>query len=245
MSIAETVLDADGRWTNQLGLMNLSPNHAYVDNANDVLYSAVFCQLISMLSLKDDTHRSQAIAGCETHRIEPGNFVRFNHDHTVTNSHDNYDAISCLSKELAEEICVQGDKVGWDFNLKSDMPLNFTTLRQPGSIAFAQLCAERRPYLLNFACLIIGLLIGSFQFSKHTHHICWLRSQQLRKIASKYALDAAWRHLVIPLTITFIIFDIASILRFKNRHQAVVNYYAEEDHPNRRLALELIRKEAS
>jgi hypothetical protein len=243
MYISNIIQDAKARWINDEFAMNLSPNKVGNDNANDVLYLAVFLRLVSLLGRTRDDLTFLAQKAASVKRIDRGNFVRFTWDKTIVNSHDNYDGLSMMDQSLAEEIRIRGDEVGWDFNLSYDQGLNFPTLRQPGTIAFTQLCAEKRPYLFNFACLIVGLIIGSFQFKKHTHHITWARSQKLRTIAAKYAIDPAWRHIVWPLAATFLIFDLASMWKFGNRHQAVVNYYTEEDHPNRRLALELIRGE--
>jgi hypothetical protein len=244
MYISNIIADAKARWINNEFGMNLSPNKSANDNANDVLYLAVFLRLALALDRMTDDMKYYALKCADIKRKDRGNFLRFANNFTTTNSHDNYDGISMLDKSLADEICLRGDEIGWDFNLSYDQPINFPTLRQPGTIAFTQLCSEKRPYILNLACLFVGLILGSFQFAKHTHHITWVRSHKLRDIASKYALDPAWRHIVIGLTITFLIFDLASYVKFGNRHQAVVNYYTEEDHPNRILALELIRKEA-
>jgi hypothetical protein len=243
MSPSEVIQDASDRWINIEHLMNLSPNKQDVDNANDVLYMAVFVQLIKLLDIDSAIYTYKAILGCGILRKEPGNFLRFKRDPIQTNSHDNYDAIAAIHYSLADEIRIKGDEIGWDFNLTYDQGINLKTLRQPGTIAYTQLCAEKRPYLLNFSFLIIGLIIGSFSFNSHVHHITWMRSHKLRQVVARYAVDKAWLHLVLPLAVTFLIFDLASILKFGNRHQAVVNYYTEVDHPNRRLALELIRKE--
>jgi hypothetical protein len=242
--ISNIIQDAKARWINDEFAMNLSPNKVGNDNANDVLYLAVFLRLVSLLGRSTDELKSLANKAADVKRIDRGNFVRFTHAKSVTNSHDNYDGLAMLDESIADEIRLRGDEIGWDFNLTYDKELNFPTLRQPGTIAFTQLCAEKRPHLLNFALLIAGMIIGSFKFKSHVHHIAWVRSHKLRTIASKYAMDPAWRHIVWPLAVTFLIFDLASYVKFGNRHQAVVNYYAEEDHPNRRLALELIRKEA-
>lgn len=247
MSIAEIIQDAENRFFNSEESMNLSPGNVHVDNANGVLYYSVFCSLLSLLGSFVEKYKEQAREACDILRKERGNFVRFTHAPTITNSHDNYDGIASFQPlevgPLAEEICLKGDEIGWDFNLSFDEPLNFPTLRQPGTIAYTQICAERRPYILNFGLLIIGLFIGSFQFSKHTHHITWMRSHALRRVIAKKANLKSWMHITLPLTFTFIVFDLASMFKYKNRHQAVLNYY-RDDHPNYRLALELIRMEA-
>jgi hypothetical protein len=249
MSIEQIKQDCDARFLNEEFSINLAPNHSKVDNANDVLYQAVYLNLLDLHKELKESDINNAEIACSILRKEPGHFYRWTHNKETPNSHDNYEGLASMQvygvNNTANEICEFGSDTGFDYELVDDGDNFFRSIWQPGTIALFRIYNDQRPYFLDLCFLVVAILIGSFQWKKHTHHKLWHNVWTIRRKIGKYGNMKEWRYAVLPLAAACLVFDIVSIIVFGNRHQAVVNYYAEEDHPNRRLALELIRKESN
>lgn len=206
------------------------------DSENGVLWLAMLMLWLNLRGEFKEEHKShikRTLAFLEDEEY-PGIFHRHPANKARSEAHDNYVGIMALSVLVdgpwAGRVCEFGENNGWSFPNVTPQDWVFKQLRQPGEIAFYAICADKVPYLIEFAHLCIGLLISAAFSKASAYNLSFVRCHTLAK---KLSDQPNWVRGGLGLSL--LLWSLISYLRKRSTTWGFTAYF-DETHPIRRLA---------
>lgn len=209
-------------------------------NDNGILFLAYFIVISWASEMKDHVRAKRNVIGSTIERLVRlpfnGLFNRRaagNQNPVVYEAHDNYVGISTLSVlygfSFHHDIISYGGRKAWNYNNVEPEVYRLESQRQPGEIAFYWICASTNPGFLEYASLLIGIIVNMFKRNPGEHMLTWLRLFSLN-----YVDKHAW-WLSLPLLLVSEAWKLVMGFKFGSLHKITEGYFVKE-HPIRRMS---------
>jgi hypothetical protein len=223
MSVLDSiVLNAETDYIAENGLMRLNPKNSEpqewpkhdllgletVANDNGILFLAYYYALLYYGQNKRHIAKRTEIATTIERLVRLPYRGIFNREPSADKTpskleqHDNYVGIIFLSTILGlsyqSEIISHGVMNSWNYNNIDPKKFDIRTQRQPGEVAFYQLCHSGRPELIGFIAMIFGIIVNAFKKNAGENNLTWLRLYCLELNADKQSyvvrgiISCAW-----------------------------------------------------
>lgn len=196
MTLNEALENYVKNWQiNGLGMLDLGDRQEWgsygytVKNDNGILFSVIILTLLRKMKLSNTSLRDMLYAniviGENLLRKGPvGLYCRRPNQDSVLEAQDNYAALAAIGPQVAKRICSWGEKHFWNFNNMPPYAWKLEAQRQPGEIAYYQICAEEEPGMFSFSYMCAGLLVNAYdkKASPSDTQLAWLRIETIDRV---------------------------------------------------------------